>query len=55
MTTNPDFEGLNKQCERSITKMSDAEELAHIGQLIDDAFDAWRQTRALFARRIVEP
>ena len=40
MTTNLGFEGLNKQCERSITKMSDAEALAHIGQLIDDAFDA---------------
>ena len=39
MTTNPGFEGLNKQCERSITKMSDAEALTHIGQLIDDAFD----------------
>jgi hypothetical protein len=40
MTTNPGFDDLNKQCERSITKMSDAEALAHIGQLIDDAFDA---------------
>lgn len=40
MTTNPGFEYLNKQCERSITKMSDAEALAHIGKLIDDAFDA---------------
>ena len=40
MTNNPGFEGLNKQCERSITKMSDADALAHIGQLIDDAFDA---------------
>jgi len=40
MTTNPGFEDLNKQCERSITKMSDAEALAHIGKLIDDAFDA---------------
>ncbi len=40
MTTNPDFDDLNKRCERSITKMSDAEALAHIGQLIDDAFDA---------------
>jgi hypothetical protein len=40
MTTNPGLEGLNKQCERSITKMNDAEALAHIGQLIDDAFDA---------------
>lgn len=40
MTTNPKFEDLNKQCERSISKMSDAEALAHIGQLIDNAFDA---------------
>lgn len=40
MTTNPGFDNLNKQCERSITKMSDTEALAHIGQLIDDAFDA---------------
>lgn len=40
MTTNPGLESLNKQCERSITKMSDADALAHIGQLIDDAFDA---------------
>ena len=34
MTTNPGFDDLNKQRERSITKMSDAEALAHIGQLI---------------------
>ena len=40
MSTNPGLESLNKQCERSITKMSDADALAHIGQLIDDAFDA---------------
>ncbi|WYX50496.1 hypothetical protein WJ977_27315 [Achromobacter xylosoxidans] len=40
MTTNPGFEFLKKQCERSITQMNDAEALAHIGQLIDDAFDA---------------
>jgi hypothetical protein len=40
MTTNPGFKILNKQCERSITKMSDADALAHIGQLIDDAFDS---------------
>nr|WP_177412061.1 LA2681 family HEPN domain-containing protein [Pseudomonas sp. RW407] len=40
MTTNLGFEYLKKQCERSITKMSDAEALAHIGKLIDDAFDA---------------
>jgi hypothetical protein len=40
MTTNPNFEDLNKHCERSITKMSDAQALAHIGRLIDDAFDA---------------
>lgn len=40
MTNNSGLEGLQKQCERSITKMSDAEALAHIGQLIDNAFDA---------------
>lgn len=40
MTTSSGFEGLQKQCERSITKMSDADALALIGQLIDDAFDA---------------
>lgn len=40
MTTNPRFDALSKQCERSITKMTDAEALEHIGQLIDDAFDA---------------
>lgn len=40
MTTGPSFEELNKHCERSITKMSDAEALAHIARLIDDAFDA---------------
>lgn len=40
MPTNLGFEYLKKQCERSITKMSDADALAHIGQLIDDAFDA---------------
>lgn len=39
MTTNPGFDDINKQCERSITKMSNAEALAHIGQVIDDAFD----------------
>lgn len=40
MTANPRFEDLNKRCERSITKMTDAQALAHIGKLIDDAFDA---------------
>jgi len=40
MNTNPGFECLNNQCERSITKMSDAEALAHIGGLIDDSSDA---------------
>ena len=34
------FEDLNKNCERSITKMTEAQALVHIGQLIDDAFDA---------------
>ena len=40
MTRIPDLEDLNRRCERSITQMSDAQALAHIGQLIDDAFDA---------------
>lgn len=40
MTTDSGFENLNEQCERSITRMSDADALAHIGQLIDNAFDA---------------
>lgn len=40
ISINPSFDDLKRQCERSITKMSDAEALAHIGQLIDDAFDA---------------
>lgn len=40
MTTNLGLDDLNKQCERSITKMTDAEALEHIGRLIDDAFDA---------------
>lgn len=35
MTTNSGFDDLNKQCERSITKMSDAEALAHIDLLIE--------------------
>jgi hypothetical protein len=39
MVTNLSFEDLSKNCERSITRMSDAEALAHIGRLIDDAFD----------------
>ncbi|MGB6009494.1 LA2681 family HEPN domain-containing protein [Castellaniella sp.] len=40
MTTPLDFEYLNKYCERSITKMSDAEALAHISELIDNSHDA---------------
>jgi hypothetical protein len=40
MTTTPGPEDLNKRCERSITKMSDAQALAHIAELIDDSFDA---------------
>lgn len=47
MTTNPGFEYLNKQCERSITKMSDAEALAHIGKLIDASFERGSK-RALY-------
>jgi hypothetical protein len=38
--TNPRFENLKKDSERSIAKMSDAEAFAHIGGLIDDAFDS---------------
>ena len=40
MTTDPRFEDLSKRCERSITNLSDAQALAHIGRLIDDALDA---------------
>jgi hypothetical protein len=40
MAMKPHLEDLNKRCERSITKMSDAQALAYIGELIDDAFDA---------------
>lgn len=38
------FEGITRQCERGIAKMSHAEALVRIGQLIEDAFDvtfAW--------------
>ncbi|MCO7486989.1 LA2681 family HEPN domain-containing protein [Stenotrophomonas maltophilia] len=38
--TAPDLEYLQKQCERSITKMSDAEALEHIALLIDASFEA---------------
>ncbi len=37
MTTNPASKTLNKHCERSITKMSDAQALAYIDKLIDDS------------------
>jgi hypothetical protein len=40
MTANPNLDGLDKMCERSIAKMSDPEALAHIAALIDDSFDA---------------
>lgn len=40
MTTNPGLEDLSKRCERSITKMNDADALTYIGELIDDASDA---------------
>jgi hypothetical protein len=40
MNTYPGFEDLNRRCERSITKMSDAEALEHIGQLVDESLDA---------------
>lgn len=40
MAIHPHFEDLKSRCERSITKMTDGEALEHIGQLIDDAFDA---------------
>jgi hypothetical protein len=40
VTAIPQLEALNKRCERSITKMSDAEALTHIAELIDDASDA---------------
>lgn len=38
--TTPDLEYLKKQCERSITRMSDAEALEHIALLIDASFEA---------------
>ncbi len=38
--TTPDLEYLKKKCERSITKMSDAEALEHIALLIDASFEA---------------
>jgi hypothetical protein len=40
MAEIPNLEDLNKRCGRSITKMSHAEALAYIGELIDDSFDA---------------
>ena len=40
MTANPNLDALNKRCERSISRMSDSEALAYIGDLIDDSFDA---------------
>lgn len=40
MTVNPGLENLKKRCERSITKMNDAEAITYIGELIDDAFEA---------------
>lgn len=39
MSRNLNVEELNKRCERSITKMSDQEAFAHIGDLIDDGAD----------------
>ena len=53
MTRIPDLEDLNKRSERSITKMSDAQALAHIGELIDNAFKfilrSWHKASALSA------
>lgn len=40
MSNQSDLEALNKRCERSINKMTDAEALKYIGQLIDDSHDA---------------
>lgn len=40
MTTTHGSEDLNKRCERSITKMSVSQALAHIAELVDDSFDA---------------
>lgn len=51
MTKKPDLDDLKKRSERSITKMSDAQALAHIGELIDDSFDLSFE-RALSARSI---
>lgn len=40
MPTTSTHDDLKKLCERSITKMSDADALLHIGQLIDKSLDA---------------
>lgn len=40
MSNQPDLEALNRRCERSINKMTDAEALKYIGQLIDNSHDA---------------
>jgi LA2681-like HEPN len=40
MTANRNLDALNTRCERSISKMSDSEALAYVGELIDDSFDA---------------
>jgi hypothetical protein len=40
MTANHNLDALNTRCERSISKMSDSEALAYVGELIDDSFDA---------------
>jgi hypothetical protein len=39
MSSNPDFTELEKLSERSITKMSNADSLTHIGKLIDKSDD----------------
>lgn len=40
MSDQSDLEALYKRCERSFSKMTDDEALKHIGQLIDDSYDA---------------
>jgi hypothetical protein len=40
MPANTSLDALNKQCERSIARMSNAEALAYIAELIDNSFDA---------------
>ncbi len=56
MSHQRDLEELAKRCERSITKLTVENAFAHIGLLIDDAFDASFERgakRALFCSTIL--